>query len=178
MKRAEARVAYEAAEQVMAARAKQRGAESSENYEYFFWAEVEAPMLFDSTEAHREEMEEIRLADIHACCAHRLNLLSRIRGGDGESFAPLYVTITENQDLIKGFKIALRDFSQVRAFIELNGGEMPVSTPDHATIRSMQVKYRVTRCSVPSSFEMHLYNKESKRATVAIREMFFRSGGW
>ena len=55
---------------------------------------------------------------------------------------------------------------------------MQVSSPDHAEIRSMQVQYAVTRCMVPSSFEMHLYNKESKAATVAVREMFFRSGGW
>ena len=98
MKRAEARVAYEAAEQVMAARAEQRGAEPSDNLEHFFWAEVEAPMLFDSTEAHREEMEEITLTDIHACCAHvrddlgreklYVNMMFVLSDGDGELHSP------------------------------------------------------------------------------------------
>ena len=170
--RAEARVAYEAADKVMTARAEKRGAESSEGMEHFWWADVSAPMLFGSSDAHRNEMEEISLPDLHACCAHRLSVLSRARGGEGKSYAPLYICITENQDLIKGFKIGLASFSQCRDFIAHDGGRMQVSSPDHADIRLMQVQYAVTRCMGPSPFE------ESKAATVAVREMFFRSGGW
>ena len=178
IRRAEARVAYEAADKVMTARAEKRGAESSEGMEHFWWADVSAPMLFGSSDAHRNEMEEISLPDLHACCAHRLSVLSRARGGEGKSYAPLYIAITENQDHVKGFKVGLASFSQCRDFIAHDEGRMQVSSADHADTRSMQVPYAVTRCRGPSPYELYLYNKESNAATVATRKMFFCSGGW
>ena len=174
IRRAKARMAYEEADKFMTTRAEERGAESSEELEHLWWADVSAPMLFDSSEAHRNEMEDITLADLHACCAHRLSVTSGIRR-EG-CLAPLYVCITENQDLIKGFKVGLASFSQCRDFLAHDGGMMQVSSAEHADTPSMQVSYRVTRCRGPSPFELHLYKKESNEATVATRRMFFCSG--
>ena len=174
IRRAKARMAYEEADNFMTTRAEERGAEPSEELEHLWWADVSAPMLFDSSEAHRNEMEDITLADLHACCAHRLSVTSGIRR-EG-CLAPLYVCITENQDLIKGFKVGLASFSQCRDFLAHDGGMMQVSSAEHADTPSMQVSYRVTRCRGPSPFELHLYKKESKEATVATRRMFFCSG--
>ena len=78
--RAKSREAYESAEKVMADRAEKKGAESSAIPEHMYWAEVEAPMLFGLTDAHREEIELITLSDLHAGCAYRLSTLASVRG--------------------------------------------------------------------------------------------------
>ena len=153
------------------------GAESSEKPEHMYWADVEAPMLFGLTDAHREEIEQITLPDLHAGCSHRLSTLASVRGQVVGSFAPLYTMVTENEEGNRGLKVALRSYSQICEFIDYNKGRMFVSTPDHADIHCMQVKYTVQRCSAPSPFELTLYQEKSKRATVTIRSMYFRSGG-
>ena len=161
----------------MADRVEKKGAESSAIPEHMYWAEVEAPMLFGLTDAHREEIELITLSDLHAGCAYRLSTLASVRGQIVGSFAPLYTAVTENQDQIRGLKVALRSYSQICEFIDYNKGKMFVSTPDHADIHSMQVKYTIQRCNAPSPFEQTLFQDDSKRATVTIRSMYFRSGG-
>ena len=136
-----------------------------------FWAEVEAPMLFGLTEAHREEIEQITLSDLQVSCSLRLSNLDSAKGQVMGSFAPLFTLVTENDEGKLWLKVALRSYTQICAFIDYNRAKMIVSIPDHVGIHCMQVKYAVQRCHSPSPLELAIYKEESKRATVAIRSM-------
>ena len=168
-----AREEYAATERAMAHCVAKKGEEP----ELMFWAEVEPPMLFGLTYAHREEIELITLSDLQVGCSLRLSCLDAAKGQTMGSFAPLFILVTENDEGKLGLKVALRSYSQVCAFIDYNWSKMVIVTPDHVDICSMQLRYHVQRCNKPSPLELGIYKEESKRATVTIRGMYFCAGG-
>ena len=168
-----AREEYAATERAMAHCVAKKGEEP----ELMFWAEVEPPMLFGLTYAHREEIELITLSDLQVGCSLRLSCLDAAKGQTMGSFAPLFTLVTENDEGKLGLKVALRSYSQVCAFIDYNKSKMVIVTPEHVDICSMQLRYHVQRCNKPSPLELGIYKEESKRATVRIRSMYFCAGG-
>ena len=103
--------------------------------------------------------------------------MDAVKGQVMGSFAPLFTLVTENDEGKLGLKVALRSYTQICAFIDYNRAKMVVSIPEHVGIHSMQVRYTVQRCNKPSPLELAIYKEESKRATVAIRSMYFCAGG-